>query len=166
VSDAGTLVDSNVLLDLFTQDTRWAPWSAEQLEAALDDGPVVINQIVYGEVSLGFSTIEALDAALSADRFVRAHLPWAAAFLAARAYRTYRARGGTRRSTLPDFFIGAHAAVLGLRLLTRDAARLPHLLPHSGPRRAVRPQRIGRRCLVRNSPTRSSPVRMFSSEFA
>jgi hypothetical protein len=129
VSDTGTLVDSNVLLDLFTQDARWALWSAEQLAAVLEDGPVVVNQIVYGEVSLGFSSIESLDAALSPDRFVRAHLPWAASFLAARAYRSYRARGGTRGSTLPDFFIGAHAAVLGLRLLTRDAARYRTYFP-------------------------------------
>ena len=125
----GTLVDSNVLLDLFTNDATWASWSGEQLAAALERGPVVINQIVYSEVSLGFSTIEALDAVLTEDRFVRAKLPWAAAFLAARAHRTYRARGGSRGSALPDFFIGAHAAVLGLRLLTRNAARYRTYFP-------------------------------------
>ncbi|WP_028932958.1 type II toxin-antitoxin system VapC family toxin [Pseudonocardia spinosispora] len=122
MSSPGTLVDSNVLLDIFGNDPQWAKWSAERLESALDEGPVVINQVIYGEVSLRFSTLEALDVQLSEDRFVRANLPWAAAFLAARSYRTYRARGGTRTSPLPDFFIGAHAAVLGLRLLTRDAA--------------------------------------------
>lgn len=90
---------------------------------------MVINQIVYSEVSLGFSTVEALDAVLTEDRFVRANLPWAAAFLAARAHRTYRARGGDRGSALPDFFIGAHAAVLGLRLITRDAARYRTYFP-------------------------------------
>jgi len=125
----GTLVDSNVLLDLFTNDARWAAWSGEQLGAALDSGPVLINQIVYSEVSFRFSRIEALDAVLTPDRFVRANLPWAAALLAARAFRTYRARGGTRTSTLPDFFIGAHAAVLGLRLLTRDAQRYRTYFP-------------------------------------
>jgi predicted nucleic acid-binding protein len=130
VSDGGgTLVDSNVLLDLLTNDARWGAWSGEQLGAALDSGPVLLNQIVYSEVSLGFSRIEALDAVLTPDRFVRANLPWAAAFLAARAFRTYRARGGTRTSTLPDFLIGAHAAVLGLRLLTRDAQRYRTYFP-------------------------------------
>jgi predicted nucleic acid-binding protein len=129
VSSSGTLVDSNVLLDLFSKDPRWAPWSSKRLTAAFNDGPVIINQIVYGEVSLRFSSIEVLEAELSEDRFVRANLPWAAAFLAARAHRTYRASGGTRTSTLPDFFIGAHAAVLGLSLLTRDAARYRTYFP-------------------------------------
>ena len=127
--DRATLVDSNVLLDLITNDPTWADWSSKQLAAALDRGPVLVNQVIYGEVSLGFSSIEALDHALSEDRFVRANLPWAATFLAARAYRIYRARGGTRNSTLPDFFIGAHAAVLGLRLLTRGAARYRTYFP-------------------------------------
>ena len=125
----GTLVDSNVLLDLFTADPTWAAWSGEHLAAALDRGPVVINQVVYGEVSLGFASVEALDSALTPDRFVRGNLPWAAAFLAGRCLRQYRARGGTRTSTLPDFLIGAHAAVLGLRLLTRDAARFRTYFP-------------------------------------
>lgn len=120
---AGALVDSNVLLDVFTIDPRWAHWSADQLALALEAGPVLINQVIYAEVSRRFSSIEALDAELSTNRFVRANVPWPAAFLAARAHQAYRARGGTRTSTLPDFFIGAHAAVLGLRLLTRDAAR-------------------------------------------
>lgn len=129
MSDAGTIVDSNVLLDLFTRNPTWAPWSAQHLAAALDRGPVLINQVVYGEVSLRFTTIEELDAALSADRFVRGNLPWAAAFLAARCFRDYKARGGTRTSTLPDFFIGAHAAVLGLPLLSRDARRYRTYFP-------------------------------------
>lgn len=97
--------------------------------AALDAGPVLINQVVYGEVSLHFSTVEALNAELSESRFTRANLPWDATFLAARAHRTYRQRGGSRTSTLPDFFIGAHAAVLALRLLTRDAARYRTYFP-------------------------------------
>jgi len=123
------LVDSNVLLDLLTNDARWAAWSGEQLRAALESGPVFISQIIYSEISLGFSTIEALDAVLTPDRFVRANLPWAAAFLAVRVFRTYRARGGTRTSTLPHFFIGARAAVLGPRLLTRDAQRYRTYFP-------------------------------------
>ena len=129
VARGGTLVDSNVLLDIFTQDPEWAQWSADRLAEALDQGPVVINQVVYGEVSLRFSAIEDLDAVLTPDRFVRATLPWAAAFLAARCFRTYRGRGGTRTSTLPDFLIGAHAAVLGLTLLTRDTARYRTYFP-------------------------------------
>jgi hypothetical protein len=127
--DLGTLVDSNVLLDLLTADSRWYSWSAHQLADALDLGPVVINQVVYAEISHGFINIEALDRALGEDRFVRGSLPWNAAFLAARAYRSYRKRGGHRTSVPPDFFIGAHAAVLGLRLLTRDAARFRTYFP-------------------------------------
>lgn len=128
-TERGTLVDSNVLLDLITRDPDWSEWSAEHLADALDHGPVVINQIVYGEVSIGFSGVEALDAALSEERFVRANLPWSAAFLAARAFQDYRRRGGSRTSTLPDFLIGAHAAVLGLRLLTRDPTRYRTYFP-------------------------------------
>lgn len=128
-SDQGTLVDSDILLDLLTKDQHWYAWSAEQLALASDRGPLVINQIVYGEISHGFINIETLNEALGEDRFVRNNLPWEAAFLAARAYRTYRKRGGTRTSTLPDFFIGAHAAVLKLRLLTRDALRYRMYFP-------------------------------------
>jgi predicted nucleic acid-binding protein len=124
-----TLVDSNVLLDLFTQDPMWSQWSRARLAEALDQGPVLVNQVVYGEVAYRFSTIEALDTVLTPDRFVRGNLPWAAAFLAATCYRDYRRRGGQRVSILPDFFIGAHAAVLGLRLLTRDAARYRTYFP-------------------------------------
>jgi predicted nucleic acid-binding protein len=125
----GTLVDSNVLLDLITRDPQWSEWSARNLARAMDRGPVLINQVVYGEVSLGFSTVEALDVALSEDRFVRGNLPWAAAFVAARAFRSYRKRGGARTSTLRDFLIGAHAAVLGVPLLTRDGTRYRTYFP-------------------------------------
>lgn len=118
-----------MLLDLFTQDPEWSAWSRTRLAAALDRGPVVINQIIYGEVAHRFSTIEALDEVLTAGRFVRGNLPWAAAFLAAACYRDYRRRGGQRSCILPDFFIGAHAAVLGLPLLTRDATRYRTYFP-------------------------------------
>jgi predicted nucleic acid-binding protein len=128
-NERGTLVGSNVLLDVLTQDATWLQWSADRLAEALDRGPVLINQVIYAEVSLRFSTVEALDDALSADRFVRGNVPWAAAFLAARCYRQYRARGGRRTSTLPDFFIGAHAAVLGVPLLSRDARRYRTYFP-------------------------------------
>jgi hypothetical protein len=97
----GTLVDSIVLLDLFIRDRRWMQWSSEQLTAALDTGPVLINPVVYSEVSLRFSTIEALDVALSADRSVRAQVPWPAAFLAARAHRARRSRGADARRRCP-----------------------------------------------------------------
>jgi predicted nucleic acid-binding protein len=126
---SGTLVDSNVLLDLITDDPVWGSWSGDRLEEAFEHGPVIVNPIIYSEVAYRFSTIEALDAEFSEDRFVRGQLPWSAAFLAARAYRTYRSRGGGRTSTLPDFFIGAHAAVLGARLLTRDARRYRTYFP-------------------------------------
>ncbi|QJY45923.1 type II toxin-antitoxin system VapC family toxin [Pseudonocardia broussonetiae] len=128
MTEQATLVDSNVLLDLFTRDAQWADWSGRHLAEAFDRGPVVVNQIVHAEVSLRFTTIEELDAALS-TRFVRGNLPWAASFLAARCFADYRRRGGTRTSTLPDFFVGAHAAVLGMRLLSRDTARYRTYFP-------------------------------------
>lgn len=114
------LVDSNVILDIFTQDTGWFEWSATALQKAVDDSVAVINPIVYAEVSVYFSEIEELDIALPLDRFRRDPLPWAAAFLAGKAYRIYRRTPGTKRSPIPDFYIGAHAAVAGFRLLTRD----------------------------------------------
>ena len=125
----GTLVDSNVLLDVLTEDDKWLGWSAAHLEAAVESGPVVINQVIYGEVAHRFTTLEELDATLSPLRFVRGNLPWPAAFAAAASYRAYRRRGGRRAAILPDFFVGAHAAVLGLRLLTRDAARYRTYFP-------------------------------------
>ena len=119
----GVLVDSNVLIDVLGQDPIWERWSANALRHASDGAPLVINPIVYGEISLGYDTIEALNAALDVHQMRREPIPWAAAFLAGRAYRAYRERGGTRTSLLPDFYIGAHAAVAGYRLLTRDPAR-------------------------------------------
>ena len=124
-----TLVDSNVLLDLITNDKQWATWSAQALEKAAEAGPLVINSIIYAEVSTGYSKIEALEEALPEEDFVRSPIPWAAAFLAAKCFQTYRSRGGTKRSPLPDFFIGAHAAVGKLQLLTRDVARYRTYFP-------------------------------------
>lgn len=118
--NAPVLVDSNVILDIFTQDDKWHDWSATALQGAVDDSAAVINPIVYAEVSVYFSKIEELDIALPLDRFRRDPLPWAAAFLAGKAYRTYRRSSGIKRSPIPDFYIGAHAAVAGFRLLTRD----------------------------------------------
>ncbi|MEA2222776.1 MAG: hypothetical protein QOH83_1152 [Solirubrobacteraceae bacterium] len=125
---AGVLVDSNVLLDLFTDDPAWAAWSEARLAEAFDAGQVVINPLVYAEISVAFERIETLEAALP-EQLGREDLPCAAAFLAGKCFVDYRRRGGTRRSPLPDFYIGAHAAVTGRALLTRDANRYQTLLP-------------------------------------
>ena len=118
-----TLVDSNVLIDVVSEDAEWFEWSAAMLGAAAQSGRLVINPIIYAEVSCGFDRIEDLDDALPQEYFVREALPWAAGFLAARAFLKYRRTGGARRSPLSDFYIGAHAALAGYTLLTRDAAR-------------------------------------------
>ena len=118
-----TLVDSNVLFDVMTNDPAWGQWSADRITQALDDGRLVINPIVYAQVSIGFGRIEELDDALPASEFEREPLPYEAGFLAGKAYVAYRRRGGSRRSPMPDFYIAAHAAVRGYRLLTRDAKR-------------------------------------------
>lgn len=118
----GTLVDSNVLLDIITNDAEWSTWSAEALAAAARRGPLVINPVIYSEVSIGFTRIEDLDEAVPAEFYRRDELPWAAGFLAGKALAAYRRRGGVRATPLPDFYIGAHAAIAGLSLLTRDAA--------------------------------------------
>lgn len=115
-----TLVDSNVLIDILTHGSDWAAWSDEALIEALEEGAVFVNQVVYAEISVGFPTVEECDWALEVRGIERMPLPWPASFLAGRAYVDYRRRGGAKRSPLPDFFIGAHAAVDGLRLLTRD----------------------------------------------
>ena len=124
-----TLVDSNVVLDIAAEDAEWLDWSSAMLAQAAERGPVVINPIIYGEVSTRYDSIESLDDALPPDFYIRAPLPWEAAFLAAKAFRHYRRRGGTKSRTLPDFFIGAHAAVAGMTLLTRDARRYRAYFP-------------------------------------
>ncbi len=101
----------------------WEGWSRDALEAALERSALVINPIVYGELSIGFRTIEDLDAILPADLYRREALPYPAAFLAGKAFQAYRRRGGRRSAPLADFYIGAHAAVAGYQLLTRDVAR-------------------------------------------
>jgi predicted nucleic acid-binding protein len=118
-----TLVDSNVLLDVFTEDTAWGDWSASMLAEAAAAGMLLINPIVYAEVSARFERIEDLDEALPSHYYRRVPLPWEAAFLAGQCFVKYRRRGGSRRSPMPDFYIGAHAAVAGVTLLTRDARR-------------------------------------------
>ena len=124
-----TLVDSNVLLDVLTDDEKWAGRSGAALARAADAGRLAINPIIYTEISVGFSTVEELDAALPAGDFERRPLPWAAGFLAGKCFVRYRRGGGGRRSPLPDFYIGAHAAVEGLTLLTRDPRRYRTYLP-------------------------------------
>lgn len=126
---ADVLVDSNVILDIATEDPRWFAWSARQLEQLAEDHSLVINPLIYSEVSVGFERIETLDEALPAAHFRRDPLPWAAAFLAGKSYQRYRRRHGTQRSPLPDFYIGAHAAVAGMLLLTRDNKRYATYFP-------------------------------------
>ncbi|MGH3679765.1 MAG: type II toxin-antitoxin system VapC family toxin [Natronosporangium sp.] len=115
-----TLVDSNVLLDIATEDPGWGAWSADALEQAADEGLLAINPLIYAEVSIGFTTIEDLDEALPAETYVRVPLPYEAAFLAGNAFLADRRRKGAKTAPLPDFYIGAHAAIGGYRLLTRD----------------------------------------------
>jgi predicted nucleic acid-binding protein len=124
----GTLVDSNVLLDLFTADPEWCEWSEMQLADALDRAETLINPIIYAEMSVGFERIEELERALP-DELKREALPWEAAFLAGKCFVEYRRRGGQKRSPLPDFYIGAHAAVTGRALLTRDPRRYRSIFP-------------------------------------
>src|SRR5690606_38581457 len=115
------LVDSNVILDVATEDPEWFGWSSESLAEWAERDELAINPLIYAEVSVGFDRIEALDDALPPDVFRRLRLPWEAGFLAGRVFTSYRRRGGAKRSPLPDFYIGAHAAVDELVLMTRDA---------------------------------------------
>jgi predicted nucleic acid-binding protein len=124
-----TLVDSNVILDVLTEDPEWLDWSATALARQADAGPLVVNPVVYAEVAARFERIEDLEAALPGDYYQRQALPWEAAFLAGRSFVRYRRRGGQRRSPLPDFYIGAHALLAGLTLLTRDARRYRTYFP-------------------------------------
>jgi predicted nucleic acid-binding protein len=126
---SGVLVDSNVLLDVLTEDPDWLAWSSEALARSADGAELVLNPIVYAEVSVGFDRVEDLEEALPSDVFVRSPLPWDAAFLAGKCFQAYRRRGGAKRSPLPDFYIGAHAAVAELSLLTRDPARYRTYFP-------------------------------------
>lgn len=123
------LVDSNVILDVLTEDPTWCDWSADALAACADTAVLVIDPLVYAEVSVRFERIEELEEALPTEFFRREALPWEAAFLAGKSFLAYRRNGGARRAPLPDFYIGAHAAVRGYRLLTRDARRYRTYFP-------------------------------------
>jgi predicted nucleic acid-binding protein len=124
-----TLVDSNVLLDLVTDDPDWAAWSLARLEEVALAGPVLINDVIYGETSIRYSRIEDLDAMLAEAKIELAPIPRPALFLAGKAFQQYRRAGGIRSGVSPDFFIGAHAAVEGWPLLTRDAGRYRGYFP-------------------------------------
>lgn len=117
------LVDANVLLDVLTDDPQWYEWSAARLDACAAKSQLCINPIVYAEVSVGFDRIEQLDEALSPEAFTRLELPWEAGFLAGKAFLLHRRSKGSRTSPLPDFYVGAHATLEGMALLTRDARR-------------------------------------------
>lgn len=124
------LVDSNILLDIATEDAEWCAWSTARLAEVLRaGGAMVINPIIYAELSAGYAAAETLDAILRDMDVRREDLPWSAAFAAGRAFVSYRRRGGAKTSPLPDFFIGAHALAAGHRLLTRDAARYRTYFP-------------------------------------
>ena len=123
------LVDSNAVLDVAYRDPRWGSWSRAMMTEAASESVLVINPIVFAEVSIGYASIEDLEEVVPADVFRREPLPFEAGFLAAKCFLAYRRRGGTRISALPDFYIGAHAAVRGYRLLTRDAARYRSYFP-------------------------------------
>ncbi|HEY4254316.1 MAG TPA: type II toxin-antitoxin system VapC family toxin [Roseomonas sp.] len=129
---SATLIDTNILLDLVTDDPAWADWSVRQLDIAAASGALVINAVVYAELSVRFATIEALTAVLDEAGIVLAPIPRPALFLAGKAFQRYRAAGGARTGVLADFFIGAHAAVDGVRLLTRDAQRYRTYFPTVG----------------------------------
>ena len=124
-----TLVDTNVLLDLVTDDPQFADWSIAQLEAASLVGPLLINDVIYAELSVRYDSKEQLDAFISGIGLKREPIPDAALFLAGKVFRKYRKAGGTRSGVLPDFFIGAHAAARGLPLLTRDLGRYRSYYP-------------------------------------
>ena len=118
-----------MILDLLCEDAEWAQWSDDALMACAGHARLVIDPIIFAEVSMGYRTMDGVDLPLSSDLFVREPLPWAAAFRAGKAYEQYRRRGGIKRLPLPDFYIGAHAEVTGMRLLTRDAPRYRTYFP-------------------------------------
>jgi len=123
------LVDTNVLVDVVQNDPEWADWSIAQMRAQSSLHALVINPIIYAEISLSFTTLEALDDVVGTLALELREIPRPALFLAAKAYAQYRRRGGSKLQVLPDFFIGAHAAVEGWPLLTRDASRFRTYFP-------------------------------------
>lgn len=125
----GVLVDSCVILDIMTEDPTWFSWSSDTLETFADQYTLLINPIIYSEVSVGYKKIEELEDALPTSIFKRTPIPWEAAFLAGKIFLRYRRSGGQHTLPLPDFFIGAHAMIEDLYLLTRDVKRFRHYYP-------------------------------------
>jgi predicted nucleic acid-binding protein len=125
-----TLVDSSVLLDLFTGDRTWKEWTVEHLERAVKEGLLFINDIIYTEISVGFSRIEDFETTLASLPIEHIQIPKNALFLAGKAFLNYRRKKKTKKSPLPDFYIGAHAAVENYRLLTRDPKRVRSYFPN------------------------------------
>lgn len=123
-----TLVDSNVLIDVFEQDPSWHDWSVQKLEQGARSGRLLINPLIYAEISLAFSDSKKLDTLLG-THIEREDLPWEAAFVAGRAFEQYRRTGGVKTSPLPDFYIGAHALTQNHYLLTRDTRRYKTYFP-------------------------------------
>ncbi len=124
-----TLVDTNVLLDVATNDRVWADWSLRQLDAAALRGPLLINDIIYAELSVRYVRVEDVNVFIDTAGLTLERLPRAALFLAGKVFQDYRASGGVRTGVLPDFFIGAHAAIEALPLLTRDVQRYRSYFP-------------------------------------
>jgi len=123
------LIDSNIILDTFTEDPQWFAWSSQKLAEYAETAALCINPVIYAEVSIRFQCIEDLEDVLPRDYFRREPLHYEAAFLAGKCFLQYRERGGTKQSPLPDFLIGAHAAVMGWPLMTRDARRYAAYFP-------------------------------------
>lgn len=124
------LIDTNIIIDVVTSDPQWSSWSSDTLADCANRGRLVINPIIFAELAVGFDRIEDLEAALPEPDWERSPLPYAAGFLAGRCFLQYRRRGGARLRPLPDFYVGAHAAVEGLTIVTRDAARFRTYFPH------------------------------------
>jgi len=123
------LVDSNVILDVMTEDAIWMDLSSTALSQAADEGRLLINPIIYTEVSMRFARIEELEQTIASGLFDREPLPFEAAFLAGKVFLDYQRKGGPQSRTLADFLIGAHAAIAGYRLLTRDSQRFRPYFP-------------------------------------
>ena len=125
----GTLIDTNVLIDVAVRDPVWSKWSYSKMVSALEQGSLVINQIIYAEFSMRYEAVDDVDDALPEDEFRRESLPFEAAFAASRAFSVYRRLGGPREKVMPDFLIGAHAAIRGYPILTRDPAGFRKYFP-------------------------------------
>ncbi len=126
---SGVLVDSNIIIDIVTENESWFKWSALQIEKLSEQYQLFINPIIYAEISIPFETIEEVETLIPENYFISLPITKEVCFLSGKAFRTYRKNGGTKKSPLPDFFIGAHAAILNLKLLTRDTDRYATYFP-------------------------------------